>query len=103
MLYLSTILMSVFITVSLIPIMIRLADRYQVVDFPNPRKVHVRPVPRIGGLAMAIGVFIPILLWAISDDFVRAFIAATGVLVVFGFIVTVARTHSPWGIFAQFR
>jgi UDP-GlcNAc:undecaprenyl-phosphate GlcNAc-1-phosphate transferase len=66
--------------------MIRLADRYQMVDFPNPRKVHVRPVPRIGGLAMAAGVFIPIIFWAIADDFVRAFIAATSVLVVFGFI-----------------
>jgi UDP-GlcNAc:undecaprenyl-phosphate GlcNAc-1-phosphate transferase len=86
MLYLSTILLSVFITISLIPMMIRLADKYQVVDFPNPRKVHVRPVPRLGGLAMAAGVFIPIVLWAISDGFVRAFIAAAGILVVAGFI-----------------
>jgi uncharacterized membrane protein SirB2 len=29
-----------------------------------------------------------------------AFLAA---VIVFGFIVTVARTHSPWGIFTQFR
>ena len=86
MLYLSTILLSVFITVSLIPMMIRLADKYQMVDFPSPRKVHVRPVPRIGGLAMAVGVFIPIVLWAIADEFVRAFIAAASILVVFGFI-----------------
>jgi UDP-GlcNAc:undecaprenyl-phosphate GlcNAc-1-phosphate transferase len=76
----------VFITVSLIPMMTRLADKYQMVDFPDPRKVHVRPVPRIGGLAMAAGVFIPVLLWARGDEFVRAFIAATGILVVFGII-----------------
>jgi len=86
MLYLSTILLSVFITVSLIPMMIRLADKYQMVDFPSPRKVHVRPVPRIGGLAMAVGVFIPIVLWALADEFVRAFMAAASILVVFGFI-----------------
>ncbi|HUJ16764.1 MAG TPA: MraY family glycosyltransferase [Nitrospirota bacterium] len=86
MIYLTALLLSVFITVSLIPMMIRLADRYQVVDVPNPRKVHVRPVPRIGGLAMAVGVFIPIVLWALADEFVRAFIVATGILVVFGFI-----------------
>jgi UDP-GlcNAc:undecaprenyl-phosphate GlcNAc-1-phosphate transferase len=79
-------MLSVFITVSLIPMMIRLADRFQMVDLPNPRKVHVRPVPRIGGLAMAVGVFIPVLFWALADEFVRAFIAATGILVVFGFI-----------------
>jgi UDP-GlcNAc:undecaprenyl-phosphate GlcNAc-1-phosphate transferase len=66
--------------------MIRLAGRHQMVDYPNPRKVHVLPVPRIGGLAMAVGVFIPIVLWAIADEFVRTFIAAAGILVVFGFI-----------------
>lgn len=86
MLYLSTILLSVFITVSLIPMMIRLADKYQVVDFPNPRKIHVHPVPRIGGLAMAVGAFIPVLLWARTDQFVGAFIASCGILVLFGFI-----------------
>jgi UDP-GlcNAc:undecaprenyl-phosphate GlcNAc-1-phosphate transferase len=86
MLYFSTILLSVFITVSLIPMMIRLADKYQMVDFPSPRKVHARPVPRIGGLAMAVGVFTPIVLWAIADEFVRAFIASASILVVFGFI-----------------
>ncbi|HUI66725.1 MAG TPA: MraY family glycosyltransferase [Nitrospirota bacterium] len=66
--------------------MIRFADRYQVVDLPNPRKIHVRPVPRIGGLAMAVGVFIPIILWTIADEFVRAFIAATSILILFGLI-----------------
>ena len=86
MVYFSTILLSVFITISLIPMMIRLAETYQMVDLPNPRKVHVRPVPRIGGLAMALGVFVPVVLWALTDDFVRAFVLAAGVLVVFGFI-----------------
>jgi len=86
MLYLSTILLSVFITVSLIPMMIRLAGKYQVVDLPNPRKVHLHPVPRIGGLAMAVGVFIPVVLWALTDQFGRAFIVAMSFVVVFGFI-----------------
>lgn len=60
MLYLSTILLSVFITASLIPIAIKLADKYHMVDFPNPRKVHTIPIPRIGGLAMALGAAVPI-------------------------------------------
>lgn len=83
-LYFSSLLLSVFITVSLIPAMTKLATSLKAVDFPNPRKVHTQPIPRIGGLAMAIGIFIPVVLWARSDDFVRAYLAGGGVLVIFG-------------------
>ncbi len=86
MVYFSTLLISIFITVSLIPIMIKLADRYQMVDFPNPRKVHIRPVPRIGGLAMALAIFIPVILWGGADEFVKAYLLGTGILVLFGFV-----------------
>lgn len=86
MLYLSTILISVFITVSLIPIMIRLAERFQLVDFPNPRKVHTRAVPRIGGFAMALGAVFPIVLWTSVDDFVGAYLAGAGILLLFGLV-----------------
>jgi len=86
MLYLSTILLSVFITVSLIPIMTRLAARFQMVDFPDPRKIHTIPVPRIGGLAMALGASVPVILWTTADDFLRAYFIGAGVLVLFGLV-----------------
>ena len=86
MLYFSTILLSVFITVSLIPVMTRLAARYQLVDVPDLRKVHTTPVPRIGGLAMALGAFVPVILWITTDGFVRAYLAGAGALVIFGLL-----------------
>ncbi len=86
MLYFSTVLLSVFITVSLVPVMMRLAARFQLVDFPNSRKVHTRPVPRIGGLALALGVIIPVVIWARADDFVRAYLVGVGTLVTFGLV-----------------
>ena len=86
MLYLSTILLSLFITVSLIPFMTRLAARFQMVDFPNPRKVHICPVPRIGGTAMAIGASVPLILWAPANDFIRAYLIGSGLLVITGLI-----------------
>jgi UDP-GlcNAc:undecaprenyl-phosphate/decaprenyl-phosphate GlcNAc-1-phosphate transferase len=84
MIYLSAILLGVFITVSLIPLMTRLAARFQLVDFPGPRKVHSSPVPRVGGPAIAIGAAVPVLLWTARDDFMTAYLTAAGVLVVFG-------------------
>jgi UDP-GlcNAc:undecaprenyl-phosphate GlcNAc-1-phosphate transferase len=86
MFYLSTVLLSVFITISLIPVMMRLAERFQMVDFPNPRKVHATPVPRIGGFAMALGAFVPVILWTKPDDFVKAYLAGAGILVLFGLV-----------------
>lgn len=32
-----------------------LADRYQVLDLPGPRKIHKRPIPRWGGFAIYAG------------------------------------------------
>ncbi len=86
MLYFSTILLSVFITVSLIPVMTRLAARFQFVDVPDQRKVHDIPVPRIGGLAIALGAFVPVIFWITADGFVRAYLIGAGALVIFGLL-----------------
>jgi UDP-GlcNAc:undecaprenyl-phosphate GlcNAc-1-phosphate transferase len=84
MLFLSTWLMALFVTVSLIPVLKTLAIRYNAVDVPDARKVHVKPIPRVGGLAMAVGVLAPVLLWAPLGDFGRALAAGAGIIVLFG-------------------
>src|SRR5208283_3384968 len=84
--YLTALLLSVFITVSLIPVLTSLAGRLHIVDLPGPRKVHALPVPRIGGAAMALGVFIPVILLSKADQFVLAYLASAGILVLFGVI-----------------
>src|SRR5438552_2380338 len=39
-----------------------LALRVGMVDLPGPRKVHLQPIPMLGGLAMYAGVFLGVLL-----------------------------------------
>jgi UDP-GlcNAc:undecaprenyl-phosphate GlcNAc-1-phosphate transferase len=84
MIYLSTLLLSVFITVSVLPMMIKLAGRYRLVDIPDPRKVHSTPIPRIGGIAMAFGSFFPVMFLIAADPFVKAYLVGAGVIVIFG-------------------
>src|ERR1700690_2805181 len=86
MIYFSTLLMSLFITISLIPMMIKLADRYQMVDIPTPRKVHIAPGPRLAGSSMAIAVIIPVVFWAGADEFVNAYLIGTAILALFGIV-----------------
>ncbi len=81
-----TLILSLLITIGMIPVLKMLALRYNAVDFPNPRKVHSTPMPKVGGVAMAIGAMVPLLLWSPGDRFVYALLLGSGVLVVFGFI-----------------
>ncbi|MFH0726563.1 MAG: MraY family glycosyltransferase [Pseudomonadota bacterium] len=86
MLYLSTTLTSIFITISLVPLLRKFALRFQLVDIPNARKVHCEPMPKSGGLAMAIGFAVPILFWMPADGFVVSLLAGAGVIVTFGLL-----------------
>jgi UDP-GlcNAc:undecaprenyl-phosphate GlcNAc-1-phosphate transferase len=83
---LGVLVFSVLITTSLIPLFSYLAVRYNAVDMPDARKVHTRPIPRVGGVAMAIGIFTPLLIWNASSSSVRAFLAGAAVIILFGII-----------------
>lgn len=84
MIFLSTLLISLLVTIALIPLLRRGALRLQLVDLPNERKVHTQPIPRVGGLAMAVGALLPVLIWQSSVPLVRAWLMGAGILVAFG-------------------
>jgi UDP-GlcNAc:undecaprenyl-phosphate GlcNAc-1-phosphate transferase len=50
--------LSLAATAALTPVFIALSRRFGVMDQPDPRKVHLRPMPRWGGGAIAGGVFL---------------------------------------------
>jgi UDP-GlcNAc:undecaprenyl-phosphate GlcNAc-1-phosphate transferase len=72
------------VTMALIPPLVRLAARLQVFDDPASRKVHSRPMPRVGGIAMAVGALLPLCLWLPMDRTLVAYLLAVLVLLVFG-------------------
>lgn len=85
MIYFSTLLLSIFATVALIPAFSRLALHYHVgLDVPNARKVHRRPIPRVGGIAIALAVYASAVLWNAEGHFLRAYLIAGAILVLFG-------------------
>ena len=86
MIYLSSLLIAMFITIALIPMFRGLAFRFKVLDIPEDRKVHTAPMPRIGGLAMALGILVPVLLWTPVTSFTVSTLLGMGILVLFGAI-----------------
>lgn len=47
---------ALFLTIALVPPLIRAAPALGLMDLPDARKVHARAIPRSGGLAIALGV-----------------------------------------------
>ena len=101
MIYLSTLLISMFITIVLIPVLGNPALNKIFVDMPNARKVHTSPIPKTGGIAMAIGILIPILLWAHSDHFVHSILLGASVLSIFGLIDDIRELGYRTKLFGQ--
>ena len=77
-------IVAMFSTMVLIPPLMRLAGRLNIVDLPDPRKVHSRAIPRIGGIAMIAAAVALILLWAPHTASVLWYVAGVGVIACFG-------------------
>ncbi len=87
MLYLSTLLIAMFITMALIPILRTAAVRLHAgLDEPEPRKVHASPVPKVGGLAIAAGALVPVLFVVDGGRLVNSVLLGAFILAVFGLV-----------------
>lgn len=70
----------------LTPIAIRFSDRLNAIDYPDDRKIHDRPVSRLGGVAIVAGLVVALLVFGKMDRTLVAFlaggflVAATGLL-----------------------
>ncbi|MBW1938106.1 MAG: undecaprenyl/decaprenyl-phosphate alpha-N-acetylglucosaminyl 1-phosphate transferase [Deltaproteobacteria bacterium] len=83
-LVITTLFFSIFITISLIPLFSKLSIWLHAMDIPDRRKVHKRPMPRLGGVAMALGILTTALIFLPKNGFVNAFLIGSGVIVLFG-------------------
>ena len=72
------------ITTACTPLVVRGAARLGLTDHPGRRKVHTRAVPRVGGIAMAAGIIIPLALVPQLTPPVLGLLAGLLVLLVFG-------------------
>jgi len=84
MLYVMPFLLAMVVTMAWLPVFGRLATRWGIVDKPGARKVHAIPIPRIGGLAMLIGVLVAALIVIPLQPNDRWFLVASVVLAGFG-------------------
>ena len=72
------------VTAALIPVLVHWAPTIGLTDAPGPRKVHSIPVPRVGGLAMAVGLLLPTLITVQLTPSIRGLLLGLVVLLIFG-------------------
>jgi UDP-GlcNAc:undecaprenyl-phosphate GlcNAc-1-phosphate transferase len=82
--YVMPFILAMVVTMAWLPVLVRVAGRWLIVDRPGGRKIHSSPIPRVGGMAMACGVMVAALLTIDMQPHDRAFLAAAAVLLVFG-------------------
>lgn len=54
---------SAAIVLLLVPLVCWACNRLQFHDAPGPLKIHARPMPRLGGIAVAVAVVVPLFVW----------------------------------------
>jgi len=82
--YILPFIVAMIVTMAWLPVLARLGNKWLFIDRPGARKVHVAPIPRVGGLAMACGVLVAALITIHLQAQDRWFLASAGVLIVFG-------------------
>nr|WP_198344316.1 MraY family glycosyltransferase [Mycobacterium dioxanotrophicus] len=78
-----------------------MAIRLGAVAYPRERDVHVQPTPRMGGLAMYVGVASAVLLASQLPALTRGFVYSTGmpaVVVAGGLIMAIGLIDDRWGL-----
>jgi UDP-GlcNAc:undecaprenyl-phosphate GlcNAc-1-phosphate transferase len=89
-------LLAATIVVVMTPLVARLAPHIGGLDDLTDRpRVHARPVPRIGGLAIILGTLVPALVFIDLNDSLRAILIGTGVVAVVGLVDDLAGLR-PW-------
>lgn len=84
MIYFFSFITALFLSLVVIPPLMVLSRRVGLVDVPDARKVHMDPIPLCGGIAIAIGTLLPVLMWAPLDRTLASYVVGAAVIIVMG-------------------
>lgn len=100
--YLYSLSLALFLTIALIPLLIRVSARLGLVDQPTAaRKVHTSAMPRTGGLGIIIGAAIPLLVLLPLDGYLRNLFVGCAIIIVFGLLDDRFELNYKWKLFGQ--
>lgn len=86
---------------ALTPMMVQISHRWNLVDIPTERKIHVQPTPRLGGVAVYAGFVGSVLMNSILPDWMTAIVLAGSLLLIVGVIDDIRELPASSKLVAQ--
>ncbi len=77
-------ILSMALSMVIIPIMWRVAPVLGMIDKPDTRKVHTTPIPRVGGWGVVLGALLPVALLVELHPLIQSYLIGSLVLFAFG-------------------
>jgi len=77
-------IMAIPISMVIIPLLAKWAPVLGMIDNPDPRKVHLSPIPRVGGPGIVLGALVPVAIWLPLNDLTLAYLLGSIALLIFG-------------------
>lgn len=71
-------------SILLMPVAIQLLKKFGIMDVPNARKVHTKPIPRMGGVAIFAAFAVTIMIFRPTDTHWQGILYGSGVALVIG-------------------
>lgn len=95
------IIVTFFITASFIPVVKKIAEFIGAMDVPNARKVHTKPIPRLGGLGIYTGFLLGYMLFGLHSIQMNAILIGSFVILVTGIFDDIKPVPAKWKFLAQ--
>ena len=85
-----------------IPIIKKIAFHINALDIPNERKIHKKPMPRLGGLGIFSGFLLGYMLFGIHTYLMNSVLIASFVLLITGIIDDIKPLRARYKLIGQF-
>ena len=95
------ILTTFVITAAFIPVVKKMAEFIGAMDIPNARKVHTKPIPRLGGLGIYAGFLIGYMLFGYHSVQMNAVLIGSIVIIITGIFDDIKPVPAKYKLLGQ--
>jgi UDP-GlcNAc:undecaprenyl-phosphate GlcNAc-1-phosphate transferase len=78
--------LALFLSILLVPVLMKYSSQLRLVDAPDSRKIHSGLIPRVGGIGIALSTLVPCLILISHTNALVGFFISACIIVVFGIL-----------------